>query len=84
MDDEKHVINDWSRKGIHVKSKESNLDKLVFDAIYNLRRILINQKIDSLKTPDFDTEEEREQNLESVVNYTKLKIQLAERLKRVI
>jgi DNA primase len=84
MDDEKHVINDWSRKGIHVRSKESKLDKLVFDAIYNLRRILISQKIDSLRLKEYESEEERAQHLESVVNYTQLKIQLSERLKRVI
>jgi len=84
MDDEKHIINSWDRKGIFVKSKESNISKMVFDAIYNLRRILIKQKISSLKFDDFENENERQQNLEAVVNYTNLKMRLAERLKRVV
>lgn len=84
MDDEKHIMNRWDRKGIFVKSKESDISKMVFDAIYNLRRILIKQKINSLKFVDFENENERKQNLEAVVNYTNLKMRLSERLKRVV
>ncbi len=84
MDDEKYVIHNWDRKGIFVKAKESKISKLVFDAIYNLRRILIEHKIKSLNFTDFVDEEERQQNLEAVVNYTNLKTRLADRLKKVV
>jgi DNA primase len=82
MDDEKHVLSDWGRKEIIIKSKESNLAKMVQDAIYNLRRVLIEQKISSL-IKEID-ESQREQTLESVVNYTQLKIRLANMLGRVV
>ena len=84
MDDEKYAINNWDRKGIYVKGKESKISKLVFDVIYNLRRILIEHKIKSLNFIDFADEDERQQNIEAVVNYTNLKIRLSERLKRVV
>ncbi|UMB62191.1 DNA primase [Lutibacter sp. A80] len=83
MDDEKHVLSNWERKDIVVKSKESDLSKMVLDAIYNLRRVLIEQKINSLIT-NVTKDNEREQILESVVNYTNLKQRLFERLNRVV
>ena len=83
MDDEKHSISNWERKNIIIKSKERDLLKMVLDAIYNLRRVLIEEKISSLITT-IDKEEEREQILETVVNYTSLKLRLFERLNRVV
>ena len=83
MDDEKHAISNWERKNIIIKSKENDLPKMVLDAIYNLRRVLIEEKISSLITT-IDKEEEREQILETVVNYTSLKLRLFERLNRVV
>ncbi len=65
------------------KSKNDDLQKMVLDAIYNLRRILIDQKIKSLIT-EIAQEDENEQILETVVNYTNLKLKLFERLNRVI
>lgn len=83
MDDEKHTMSNWERKQIIVKSKESDLPKMVLDAIYNLRRVLIEQKITSLIS-NVGIEEEREQILETVVNYTSLKLRLFDRLNRVV
>jgi len=83
MDDEKHVLSNWERKDIAVKSKESDLSKMVLDAIYNLRRVLIEEKISSLIT-NVTEDSEREQILETVVNYTGLKQRLFERLNRVV
>ena len=83
MDDEKHTMSNWERKEIKVRSKESNLDKLVLDAIYNLRRVLIEEKINSLIS-NAGEENEREQILENIVNYTNLKLRLFEMLNRVV
>jgi DNA primase len=82
MDDEKHVLSDWGRKEIIIKSKESKIAKMVQDAIFNLRRVLIEQKIESLIKEI--NESQREQTLETVVNYTQLKIRLASMLGRVV
>ena len=83
MEDEIHVLSDWGRKDIEVKSKESDLSKMVLDAIYNLRRILIQEKINSLLT-DISEEKSRDHVLESIVNYTALRQRLFERLNRVL
>ncbi len=84
MDDEKHVLSNWERKNIIVKSKENDLSKMVLDAIYNLRRILIEQKIDSIKHSKTEDEFLRIENLEAAMLYTGLKIRLANRLGRVV
>lgn len=84
MDDEKHVLSNWSKKDIEVKDKhnEAEISKMVSEAIYNLRRVLIEQKINSLLKNV--QEEKRKQMLETVVNYTQLKVRLFERLNRVL
>ena len=83
--DEKYIVSEnWEHKGIIVKSKESKLSKRVLDAIYNLRRVLIEEKINSLINVQFENESQRAENLETVVNYTSLKLRLFERLNRVV
>jgi len=91
MDEDKHILSNWERKNIIVKSKDKHLSKLVTDVIYNLRRYLIEQKIASLLkdlTPsDSNIEVEQDTrlyNLEMVVNYTALKKLLFEKLNRVL
>lgn len=83
MDDEKYVLSDWKRKKVFPKTKKDDLAKMVLDAIYNLRRVLIEQKIKSLIS-EMDKEKVNDQILESVVNYTNLKQKLFQRLNRVI
>ena len=83
MDDERYVLSDWERKNIFTRSKKSDLSKMVLDAIYNIRRILIEQKINSLIT-DVGVEAERDKIMESIVDYNNLKSRLFERLNRVI
>ena len=83
MDDERHVLSDWERKNIFIRSKKSDLSKMVLDAIYNMRRILIEQKINSLIT-EIGAEEERDRIMESIVDYNNLKTRLFERLNRVV
>jgi DNA primase len=82
MDDEKHSLSDWGRKKIYPKSKTDVLSKLVTDAILNLRRILIEQKIKALQIDVKETPQA--QVLENVLNYTRLKKLLYEKLNRVV
>ncbi len=90
MDEEKYVLSDWERKEIYVKQKEKPLRKLVSDVIYRLRKILIDEKIDSLKKeiPQFKEEEDFEnrslENLTLVQDYNNLKILISEKLNIVI
>jgi len=84
MDDEKYILSNWSRKNVFPKSKENDLSKMVLDAIYNLRRVLIDEKINDIKLSKIEDELQRIENLESVMLYTGLKIHLANRLGRVV
>ncbi len=90
MEDEKYLLSDWGRKEIIVKSKQKSLDKLVLDVIYNLRRILIEQKIASINEElqalenDGDHSEIHREKMVSIMEYTGLKKLLYEKLNRVI
>ena len=86
MDDEKYTINDWERKGVFVKGKdnEGEMSKMVTDTLFNLRRILIEKKINSLRINETSNENERVENIGAIIDYTNLKMRLAERLERVV
>jgi DNA primase len=90
MDEEQYVLSDWERHEIMVKTKESKLSKLITDVIYNLRRILIEDKIKSLvaeldpKNRPEKALETNQSDLELVQKYTELKKLLFEKLNRVL
>ena len=83
MDDEKYSLSDWERKNIFVTEPEVILSKLVTDAILNLRRILIDKKIQELINPSQETTLENV-DLEMIQNYTELKKRLYSKLMRVV
>ena len=82
MDEEKYILSDWSRKEVTVTPIVKILPKVVTDAILNLRRVLIEKKIEDIMgafkndgaMPD----------LEEIANYTDLKRRIFEKLNRVI
>ncbi len=82
MDEEKYSLSRWESKEIFVSTTEKILPKLVSDAILNLRRVLIEHKINGILTdikihnaiPD----------LEEINNYTGLKTRLFDKLNRVV
>ncbi len=82
MDEEKYSLSDWERKEIFVTETVKILPKLVSDAVLNLRRILIEEKIKEIM------HEVQTQNavldLEEISNYTDLKKRLFEKLNRVV
>jgi len=90
MEEEKYALSDWAKKDIFVKNKDSYLPKLVMDVLYNLRRLLIAEKIQVLKTElqdkqqAVDTIENNQETLESIRDYTALKQLLFEKLNRVL
>ncbi|MCF6280201.1 MAG: DNA primase [Flavobacteriaceae bacterium] len=83
MDEEKHSLSDWKRRDILVKDRDTHLSKLVSDTVFNLRRVLIDQKISSL-TSDVSEKETNELILEEIINYSNLKKRLFIQLNRVV
>ena len=83
MDEEKHLLSNWQSKNIEVKSATEVLNKLVIDAVYNLRRILIGKKIDEMIKSATENNASSV-DLESIKDYTGLKMKLFEKLNRVV
>lgn len=79
MDEEKYQLSNWETKNIYVTSKTDVLPKLVKDAIFNIRRILIDKKIQEITK-----ETNQEVDLELVKNYIDLKKRLFIQLNRVV
>ncbi|MCF6349892.1 MAG: DNA primase [Flavobacteriaceae bacterium] len=89
MNDQQYSLSNWESKHIYVKTKEKSLAKLVMDAVYNIRRVLIEQKIKEitahLKTKNTSIDmTSRFSEMEMVKNYTSLKQLLYEKLYRVV
>ncbi|HIP49302.1 MAG TPA: DNA primase [Lutibacter sp.] len=83
MEEEKYTLSDWERKNIFVKPKETHIPKLVTDVVLNLRRVLIVQKINEI-TAAFKENQQEKEKLEEIMNYTKLRKLLFEKLHRVV
>ena len=83
MDDEKHLLSNWEAQEIYVTAKDEVLPKLVRDAILNLRRVMIERKIEDLIQEVAD-DKNREATLEMVVNYTDLRKKMFEKLHRIV
>ena len=82
MDEEKYFLSDWERKEIFVTTTAKILPKLVSDAMLNLRRVLIEKKINEILN-EIQTQQ-IVPNLEEITNYTELKKLLFDKLNRVI
>lgn len=87
MNEEKHKLSDWKRKEIFVSETINVLPKLVADAMLNIRRILIEKKIQQMIIDAKNAQTENEEtliNLEEVISYTNLRKRLFEKLNRVV
>lgn len=79
MDEEKYQLSNWESKNIYVSEADEILPKLVMDAVFNLRRVLISEKVGELmqgENPEID--------LEIVKGYIELKKKLYQKLNRVV
>jgi len=83
MDEEKYALSDWERKGIFITGISKILPKLVTEVILNLRRILIERKINEIMD-EAKSQKSAVIDLELITNYTGLKKRLFEKLNRVI
>jgi len=82
INDEKYQLHDWERKNIYVKKIGSELSQLVNETILNMRRFLIDKKIIELQ--EFQKEDDKNDTLEQVMSYYKLKKVLSAKLNRVV
>ena len=83
MDEENpnRQLSDWERKNIFVTQPKEVLAKATNDAIFNLRRILIDKLIDDMMDPNKSYSNEEKQ---LVIDYTDLKKRLYSKLMRVV
>ncbi|OAD45286.1 DNA primase [Polaribacter atrinae] len=76
-------LSNWEGQNIEVKSALEVLAKDVNDVVYNLRRVLIGEKIDELMS-EAVSNQGSPIDLEVIRNYTSLKMRLFEKLNRVV
>ena len=81
INDEKYQLHDWEKKNIYVKKIGSELSQLVNQTILNMRRHLIDKKIDELQD---NSENKTDKVLEEVMSYYRLKKLLSAKLNRVV
>ena len=97
MDEEKYTLSNWEKHNIFVNGKKAYLSKLVTDVLYNLRRLLIAEKIRELQAEiagddsepndleaNQESHEASQESLEAIRDYTSLKQLLFEKLNRVL
>ena len=82
INDDKYQLHDWERKNIYVKKIGSELSQLVNETILNMRRFLIDKKIIELQ--EFQKEDDKNDVLEQVMSYYRLKKVLSAKLNRVV
>ena len=80
MDNEKYVLHNWEKNNIYPKYKIKAISQLTIETILNLRCNLIDKKVNEFKNENLN----QSNVLEQVVNYTKLKRLLSDKLNRVL
>ena len=80
MDNEKYVLHNWEKNNIYPKNKIKAISQLTIETILNLRCNLIDKKVNEFKNENLN----QSNVLEQVVNYTKLKRLLSDKLNRVL
>ena len=83
MDNEKYFLHDWKKNNIYPKSKKDTLSQLTVETILNFRCYLIDKKVNGFKE-QANTDQMNNSSLEEVVNYSKLKKLLSDKLNRVL
>ena len=85
MENEKYFLHSWETKNIFVKSRNDEIGQLVNETILSLRKNLINEKIDGLKSElNEDKSINNKELLEDIINYNLLKKIVSNKLNRVL
>ena len=83
MDNEKYFLHDWEKNNIYPKRKKDSLAQLTIETVLNLRCFLIDKKVNGFRDEVKENQLDKN-NLEEVINYSKLKKLLSEKLNRVL
>ena len=83
MDNEKYFLHDWEKNNIYPKRKKDTLAQLTIETVLNLRCFLIDKKVNGFRDEVKENQLDKD-NLEEVINYSKLKKLLSEKLNRVL
>ncbi len=83
MDNEKYFLHDWEKNNIYPKRKKDTIAQLTFETVLNLRCYLIDKKVNEVRD-EISGNVLDENSLEEVVNYSKLKNLLSQKLNRVL
>lgn len=83
MEEDKYVLSNWESRDIIVHPKETKISKQVTDIILNMRRVLIDEKIKTVMQSIKEKHPEKEQ-IEGVLNYTRLRKLIFDKLHRVV
>ena len=85
METERYFIHSWETKNIFVKSKTHDIGQLVSETILTLRKNLINEKINGLKSELVKDDSKKNKDLlEDIMNYNLLKKIVSNKLNRVL
>ena len=80
--DDKHSLHDWEKRNIYVKKIGSDLSQLVIETLFNLRRYLIDARIKKLQ--EINKDKNKDELLQEVMSYSRLKKVLSSKLNRVV
>ncbi len=80
--DDKHSLHDWQKRNIYVKKNGSDLSQLVIETLFNLRRYLIDARIKKLQ--EINNGKNKDELLQEVMSYSRLKKVLSSKLNRVV
>ena len=83
MDNEKYFLHDWEKNNIFPKRKKDTIAQLTIETVLNLRCFLIDKKVNGFRDEVKENQLDKN-NLEEVINYSKLKKLLSEKLNRVL
>ena len=83
MDNKKYFLHDWEKNNIYPKRKKDTLAQLTIETVLNLRCFLIDKKVNGFRDEVKENQLDKN-NLEEVINYSKLKKLLSEKLNRVL
>ncbi|SHJ12292.1 DNA primase [Mesonia phycicola] len=85
MAEEKNILHRWVDQDIFVKPKTELEAREVSDTILNLRLHLVKQKVfELMESAKENIAEHHQEILEQVIEYKKLEMNIAERIKRVL
>ena len=81
MDNEKYFLHDWEKNNIYPKRKKDTLAQLTIETVLNLRCFLIDKKVNGFRDEVKENQLDKN-NLEEVINYSKLKKLIIRKVKQ--